>query len=433
MTVSRVGTLLVATLVATSTAHAQVEKVAIDPHWRAFLGCWASSAVGSTGPTVCLVPTASADRIEMISIANDSIISRVPITTSGERTAVTRDGCTGWESGRWSEDERRFFTRAEFSCGGGATQTASGIFAMSHSDAFTRIEGVKTKGATRVRAINFIWLDTVAVPSAIAARLPRFDALPAVGARIEAAATVSTADVVEATKQVDAQVVEAWLADRGQQFDVAAKDLRALRDAGVPPNVIDMVVAVSHPRVFAIATGGQAGARPAALDPRQTRSMDPTTRQAVLAEMRMMRLRSALSYGWGDFYYPSSGYYGLGYFSPFGYWGGINNWYGNNWYGGGYGGLGSGYFVGGGPYVIVPQGPSSSQPDRGRVVNGAGYTQGGGGSSGIARPTPSVSSGGYSSGSSGSSSSGASSSGSAGSTSGGASGGSSGRTAKPRP
>ncbi|MES3036048.1 MAG: hypothetical protein V4813_18735 [Gemmatimonadota bacterium] len=428
MTFPRLTSLVLGTLVATATAQAQTERVAIDPHWRAFLGCWQSWGAGSMGPVVCLVPTESAERIEMVSLVNDSIVSRSPIITSGERTPVTRDGCTGWESGRWSADERRFFTRAEFTCDGGATQTASGIFAMTHSDAFSRIEGVKTKGATRVRAINFSWIDTVAVPSAIASRLPRFDAVPAVGARIEAAAALTIADVVEATKQVDGDVAEAWLAERGQQFDVAAKDLRALRDAGVPTSVIDMVVAVSHPRVFAIAPGNQGGARPAALDPRRTRSMNMTTRDAVMAEMRMMRLRSALSYGWGDFYDPYSGYYGRGYFSPFGSWGGINNWYGNNWYGNNwYGGGNGGGLYSNGPYVIVPQQPSSPSRTTGSVVNGSGYTQSGGSSSGIARPTPSVSSDGYSGGSS--SGGGASSGGSAG----GASGGGGGRTAKPRP
>ena len=433
MTLLRVRTLIIGALIGATTAQAQTERVAIDPHWRAFLGCWASSAAGSVGPVVCLVPTASADRIEMISVVNDSIISRVPITASGARTEVTRDGCTGWESGRWSDDDRRFFTRAEFRCDGGATQTASGIFAMTHSDAFTRIEGVKTKGATRVRAINFVWLDTVAVPPAIAARLPRFDAIPAVGARIEAAATVGTADVVEASKQVDGEVVEAWLADRGQPFGVAAKDLRALRDAGVPTGVIDMVVAISHPKVFSIASGGQAGGRPEAMGIRQPRSTD-ANREVMLAEMRMMRVRSALSYGWGDMFFPyygTSSLYGLGFFSPFagGYYGGINNWYGGRF--GGYGGFGNGIFVGNQPYVIVPQGPRPASADRARVVNGAGYSQNGAASSGIARPSPSVNSGGYSGGYSGGSGGGASSAGSAGSA--GAGGGDGGRTAKPRP
>ena len=427
MTIRRVHTLVIGTLLATAAAaaQAQTERVAIDPKWRAFLGCWASSAAGSAGPTVCLVPTASADRIEMISVANDSIIGRVAITASGARTEITRDGCTGWESGRWSADDRRFFTRAEFSCDGGATQSSTGIFAMSHADAFSRIEGVKTKGATRVRVINFIWRDTVPAPGAIASRLPRLDALPTVGAHIEAAATVTTADVIEATKQVDAAVVEAWLADRGQRFDVTVKDLRALRDAGVPTGVIDMVVAVSHPKVFAIAPGGQPGGRPAAMNTQSPRSMNAMALQSYMTDLRLMRLRSALSFGWGDLYFPYSGYsglYGAGFFSPFagGYYGGLNN-----WYGGGYGGYGNGIFVGNQPYVIVPQSPQSSQPDRGRVVNGAGYTQDGGSTSGIARPTATVNSGGYSSGS------GMSSGGSAGG--GAAGGGDGGRTAKPRP
>ena len=442
MTFSRTGACVAAALLSVSSLQAQTNVAHTDPRWQAFLGCWATFSGGSRGQTVCLLPTESADRIEMVSVLKDSILSRTMVTASARRTPVTRAGCTGWESGTWSQDDRRLFTRAEFSCGGGATQIATGIYSMTSGEVFARVEGVKTRGASRARVVNFVWTDTVRVPNELAARMPDFVGLHMSGARVEAAADLTTADVVEATKMVDASVTEAWLADRGQPFRLAARDLRALRDAGVPSDVVDMVVAVSHPRVFAVTPGAPPGSRLPELNARGRNGLGFAEREAFERELRMLRLRGAFAYGWGDMMMPlygSMNQWNGGFFSPF-YNGFFGNGIGNpNWYNSGFqngfglggvygGGIGGGTLFGTGPYVIVPARPV--QADAGRVVNGAGYSQNGGSvGDNIARPSPSVSSGGYSNG--GQSSGGSASGGTAG---GGApAGGGEQRTAKPRP
>ena len=446
MTFSRTGAFVAAALLSVSSLHAQANVARSDPRWHAFLGCWATFSGGGRGQTVCLLPTESLDRIEMVSVLKDSILSRTMVTASGQHISVTRDGCTGWESGTWSQDDRRLFTRAEFSCGGGATQVATGIYSMTSSEAFARVEGVKTKGASRARIVNFVRVDTVRVPNDLTARMPDFVGLHISGARVEAAADLTTADVVEATKTVDASVAEAWLADRGQPFAVTARDLRAMRDAGVPSDVIDMVVAVSHPRVFAVTPGAPPGSRLPELTARGRNGLGFAEREAYERELRLLRLRGAFAYGWGDLMMPlygsmnqwnggffspfSNGFYGTGIGYPYRYNGGFQNGYAG--YGGVYGGgIGGGAFIGNGPYVIVPARPVQADP--GRVVNGAGYSQNGGSAGdNVARPSPSVSpSGGYSNG--GASGGGSTSSGASGGSGGTPAGGGEQRTAKPRP
>ncbi len=439
MTAFRTGAVLAGVLLATSSLQAQSAGPRVDPRWRPFLGCWATFGAGTRGPTVCLLPTDAPERIEMVSVSSDSVLSRTIVTSNGVRTAVTRDGCSGWESGTWSDDDRRLFTRAEFSCGGGATQVATGVYSMTTPEAFARIEGVKTKGTARARVVNFVWVDTVRVPPAVASRLPDFTALRISGSRAEAASDLVLPDVIEATKTVESDVAEAWIANRGQPFAVSARNLRSLRDAGVPSTVIDMVVAVSHPKAFAVTPGLPPGASAQAFTPGNLSALSFSEREAYEREIRNLRMRGAFASGFGDPMFNMFGFnqWNNGFFSPF-QWNGFGNPY---FYNGGFfnpynvygnpgfgGGLGGGVIIGGGPYVIGPARPAQTDP--GRVINGSGYSAtSGSGGGGIARPTPSVSSGGYSGG--GSSSGGTSGGGSA--SSGGASGGGGERTAKPRP
>jgi hypothetical protein len=416
----------------------------IDERWRPFLGCWISSGAGMAGPMVCMVPTGQPATVEMLAVVRDSIISRTPITSSGARIAMTRDGCTGWESARWSADDRRLLTTAEFTCNGQGLQKSSGMYAMKQGDEFAHIEGVKTRGGTRVRIMNFLLQDdTSRIPHAIVGRLPQLGPMPQLAARLEAAAELTTADVAEAAEAVDAPVVEAWLADRGQAFALSAKDLMALHDLHTPENVIDMMVAVSNPDVFSLATNGKPAAR----------TREEWLRRRVGARggeiAGIGSYGTTYDYGWNPYipwglnsydpwfarnclvspYVGLSANYGCGSFygrfpaGPFGYGYGYGAGLGYG-YGNGYG-YGGGWIPGSSPIVIVPVSNLPPTPP-GIVQKGRGYTQGGGGSdpgrTGV--PSPSVGSGSGTGG--GSSSAGSSSAGSS-------SSGSEQRTAKPRP
>jgi hypothetical protein len=440
----RTAALVASAVFAATSLRAQATLTKVDSRWQPFLGCWETAAAGSRGPMVCLLPTNAKQRIELLTVSEDSIFSRTFVTATGARVPITRDGCTGWESASWSSDDRRLFTRAEFRCGSGASQAATGIYSMTDGENFSRIEGVKTASAERTRVVNFGVVRSVRMPPEIASRLPNLNGLPISVARMEAAATLTTADVVEASKAVESGVVEAWLGDRMQPFTIAARDLRALRDAGVTPGVIDMVVAVSHPKAFAIASARGPGSGNPDFAMRNRDALGSAERMAYERELRLLRMQSGFGLGWGDTMFPFDGmnrFNGGGFFSPFfggafngwngfgsPYWydGGFPNQFNNGFFGGG-GFLGGGQFIGGGPFVIVPSRPTETDP--GRVVRGSGYSQtrdsNGGGE---ARPTPSGSTGGNSNGvGSNSSTSSGGSANSGGSTGGGQ------RTAKPRP
>jgi hypothetical protein len=207
-----------------------------------------------------------------------------------------------------------------------------------------------------------------------------------ISARAAAAAPLAIDDVVEASRKVQADVLQAWLVERGEPFTLDAKRLIALADAGVPPGVIDLMVALSYPARFAINPAARQGERRAGAN--SSYQGGPATAIALMQPLCAISYLMA-SY---DYCYDS---YGRGY--RYGY--------GNGWYPNGY------------PIAIVFSPPSPPSPPRqhGSVVNGQGYSDGSSGT-GQAQPrSDEVSAGGYSPG--GSSSSGSSE----------------GRTAQPRP
>ena len=431
----------------------QSDSITIGEHWRAYLGCWSSSSAGVIGPMMCIVPTDTAEKVEMLVVVKDSVMSRVPVAASEVRVPLMRDGCTGWETARWSGDEHRLYTRGEFTCDGGAPQKSSGIYALTQEDAFSRIEGVTTKSGVRVRVVNHIRVGPAGVPLDVARLLLRANALPTLATRADAASPITFKDVSAALKEVDREVVEGWIADRGQRFALAPKSLRQLRADGVPTSVIDMMIAVSHPKVFTVQQGGppMVAEAPARAVTAQCSMYDTACAMRFANRVNPrydQRLDEAImlmyGYGYGSMYLP----YLRDYRDAFGYWmpygggyGGFNGYslgglYGstylgnNGFYGNGF--FNNGWTNVGTPFVIVPTQPAPSPAGRATVVNGLGYTQQGASGGDFARPSPDVNGSGYSNGS-GSSNGSSTGSGSAPSAGSGASTGGGDRTAKPRP
>jgi hypothetical protein len=299
---------------------------------------------------------------------------------------------------------------------------ADAHFAISSQGEWILVQGSTVGASATARVVRYQEAGLDLVPAAggvvddstavhLVAATPSLVARSIRGA---ASAAVRPEDVLEVARSVDGPVAEAWLNEIEQRFTVNAAQLVRLADAGMPPTMIDLMVALSHPQRFALKRTELARSDLGRRDPLSGSGGEFArldSRWDCGNEGRM------LSYGYyGDGCYPGySGLFGYGY----GY---------SSRYGYGYPGYFNGYYWGQQPIVVVERTPEISPP-RGRAVNGSGYTRGSsasGGSTARDHPyTPPPSS----SGSSGSSSSGSSSS--QGSTSGGSSGGSD-RTAKPR-
>jgi hypothetical protein len=396
-----------------AAAPLSAEGVAPDPHWLPWLGCWQAVAPGggasfSGAPSseVCVVPTTSPSAVEVLTISNGAVTSRDRIDASGAAQPSSEEGCTGTERVQWSEDGHRLYRTTEQRCTGGIQRNVSGVLAILPTGEWLNAQGVTVGGNTRVHVLRYEPVTDLTGLPAEAARALDGQKLAVEVARSTASVTPTSADIAEASRHLDSDVVGAWLIERGESFTMDAGRLVELANAGVPDDVIDLMVALSYPHKFAInqATGASE-IRP-----------DDNGRDSGRRALRP----------WG-YYDPMWGYdpYGYGY-GPYRY--GYGAGYGWGW--GGYNGYYGGYY--GSPVVVVRPGNDNEDNSRGtaRAVKGRGYTRDGSSRSTGSSSRPS------STRSSGSDRSGSSSSGSArssgGSSSSGSSGSSTGRTAKPR-
>jgi hypothetical protein len=395
-----------------------------DPRLSPWVGCWTAieeispRPAGRLGTQVCFIPSSAHAGLDVVVIANGRVARQETLHPVARREPKSSEGCPGWEWASFSSDDRRLYVRSEFACGAAAVR-GSGIYAFTGAGDLLEVRGAAVGANASVRAAHYrptgltlVRREGEAVPDSMPYSVVPARRLAAQVEREAIGVPVSPDAVLDAVRNSDGNVVEAWLTELGQGFALSGRELTRLADAGLPPSVMDLMVALSYPKVFAVQR------RPAGVE---------LTTVASAPRGEGSRVSAGRRYGstWdcGSRYYLPSlyAYYDdpcfYGYPGTFGY-GSYGAW-GGRWYSGGYY---SGYYWGPRPIVIVN---ADNQPSRvqGQAVKGQGYTRRGG-ASGVSTSRSGSSGSTSSSGSSGSSSGTTSSS--SGSTGGG-------RTAKPRP
>jgi hypothetical protein len=295
------------------------------------------------------------------------------LDTEGRIISPSRTGCTGSEVA--SPVGNRIEVRGSFDCGG-LRRVSNAVFERNASGQWIRVD--KT--------------------------LP---ALSTQTARLAAGSPVRSDAVIELVKHVDHAVVETWLADRDQRFDLDGRALVALSKAGVPPRIIDVLVALDNPGKLVVRPRSQAVAVDANRGNRGTGAGGGGYAMSGGFIDPWLNPWDPYGFRWR---------YGLGY-DPYLYNVGLG--YGLGGWGGGYG---RGYPYGNGPVIVIPQGVAREQA---RAVLGSGYTRGGGSDRAPTGYQPSASGSSTSTGRSSSAQTGSGTSGSSGGSSGG-------RTAKAR-
>jgi hypothetical protein len=385
-----------------------------DARWQAWLGCWTptSTLIRSVGKApasaVCVVPGSSASSVDILSVSNGKVIDSTHVDTDGQQNAISKEGCTGWQSAKWSPSARRVYLKSEFTCTGALATHVSAIYAMAGAGEWIDVQAVRVDKNVGVHAIRYREAaDPGALPAEISQKLQE-RSLSKMAAVLAVSEAPSIRDIEEASHELDPSVVSTWLVEIDKVTiqkpePVNARQLEQLADAGVPSSVIDVMVGLSYPKVLAVnpvnyaqvarqgsdsasSWYGQYGSAEAYLPARSILGFDRFGYPIYSSDAALMNDCMAFGYGlynlgWSSPYsqfncgYGYSPYYmGLGGYPFFG---------GYPAYGGYYGG---GYY---GVPVVVPRGsgtPPVGAPSHGRVVNGHGYSQGANGSSGTAAP-----------------------------------------------
>lgn len=294
--------------------------------WEPWIGCWdripRESDATLNSARLCVLPSQSPNAVDLVSVVGDSVTGREHLDATAAPRRVQQGDCEGTESVHATGT--RVYRRTSLTCGS-RKRLVNTLMAINSHGEWLDVRGVAVGSNVGVQPSRYrATSPSIALPPEVAAALRgRPQGMSA--ARIAASGPVELDDVVEASRYLEVGVLQTWLAERGEGFDLDARQLLALQKAGVSTEVIDVMVALSYPDQFAL---------------------DRTRVGEGAPDMRVADM-----YGGG--YY--DGPYG---YDPYGY-----------GYGYGYGG----WYSGRRPIVVVPRGSGSSDEPHGQVVKGRGY------------------------------------------------------------
>lgn len=408
------GTLAFAALSLAAATPAAAQNAQTDGRWQAWLGCWSPAGtlvrvVGNTGPTsvVCVVPSSPSSAVDVVTLSRGKIIDRTHVDTDGQPHQLSKEGCTGWQSAKWSPNARRVYLKSELNCNGAPSTHVSAVYAMAGYGEWIDAQGMRVDKNTNVHAVRYREAaDPGVLPEEITGKLQSHTMAHA-ASLVAVTTQPSLADVEEAAHELDPAVLSTWLVEADKlnlqmPARLNAKQLTELADHGVPSSVIDVMVGLSYPEEFAVNTSGTVVARQNSdsVDDRYSRLATMSSLNPLLGFDRfghpIYASESALMYGcspwlmgpyngWNlydsmygcnQFGYGYNGYANSFGYGQFPYFGG----YFGPYYGGYYGGYNGGYY-GTGP-VVTPKGTDT----HGHIVNGKGYTTGGSSSGSTANP-----------------------------------------------
>ena len=237
----------------------QAQTATSDTRWQAWFGCWQPSdvsALSGTKPSgICVSPTNASSAVEVATVQDGVVTARDTIDASGVARSVDKQGCVGTQTGQWSADNRRVFVHSALTCAGGLGRTGNAIIAMTPYGDWMNIQTLTVGKTTGVRAVHYrdansLNLAPPEIAKAISGRQLAINA-----ARTDAGASLDVPAVQEALVRTDTTAVQSWIVERGTKFNLSARQLVALADAGIPSSVTDVMIGVSYPDHFALKAG----------------------------------------------------------------------------------------------------------------------------------------------------------------------------------
>jgi hypothetical protein len=380
-----------------------------DARLMPFLGCWRATEVGAPSPGLrltCVVPASNASAVRVLDIDGDAVSERMVLDISGATQRRQDGGCDVEASGRLAADGPRAYVSQGVTCGG-RTMRGTAVFDLLSATSFIEVRALQKADGAVPSEPRVTQYDALATPNLSDAARAAVGDIAALTPRQRElyVSPVTLPQIAEVSSAVNEPVARGWLTLRGSNATVAvtAKSLRQLRDAGVPGSVTDVLVALAYPRVFRLASSGEAEqTNPDSLEQRMRRD------RARMAAAWCMGGPMMCPWQWDPFFANSMWGMPWGNVGYGGWWNGFgagwgpfgNGWVGNGWNGWagwGWGGRFNGGFV---PiYVGNQPPPSTATVDRRR-----GYSSGNQSGGGTASGGSVSASGGASRGSSGSSS-----------------------------
>ena len=336
-----------------AAAYADTRSAAdVDSRWLPWIGSWrlvsetVNTADEKQGGDFILKISPGDDRnaVKMEAFQGKAVLFEDTIVTNGLSQPLKDKKCSGWYQYSWSETGKRLLFESKSSCPEGPPQNISGLSIINEYGEWLDIQLLQRQDD---RVITLRRYTPVPDSAKDSGQYRTGEIRPG---RVSAGTGFSIDEVVELSRKVAPEVLEAAMVEYYEPFPIDSKTLVYLTDSGVPSHIVDLMVALSYPEKFSVE--------------RQTVSIVPRDDSA----------RSE-----GDVYYVNPPYGGYYIFDPYFPWYWSPYTYSLYW-GGGWG-VWSGYY----PYYY-PGGISRDRSGSGRLVAGRGYTRINPGGSSIAKP-----------------------------------------------
>jgi hypothetical protein len=316
-------------------AFAGQNDAAVDARWLPWIGCWRPADVRSPDRDVqiCVVP-AGASGARMLTLAGEQTVIDETFVADGVAHDAGEAGCRGTRTSEWSDGGARLFSSAELACEGQPARKVSGLSFIAVGGHWVDIQAVSTGARETVRVRRYA--RTAELPPDGSLLAPELAARAARSWQEVAAAALTVNDVIEMSRKISPNAIEAAIVEMQSTFPLNSRTLLALDDAGVSEGVIDLMVAQTFPRQFQIRRRGGSS------------SVGGTVFGGFPG--------SGFQDAWMGFdpYYAFYSPFGLSYWRYFDY----------------------DYGFGSSVIVVQPGGTAGPEPSagHGRVVNGSGYT-----------------------------------------------------------
>jgi uncharacterized membrane protein YgcG len=220
--------------------------------WSPWLGCWdrisqetlesltpAGAAaeidtITRSAPRVCVASRTDGGVTITTSVGDQAPVEQV-LVPDGVARPVSQNGCQGTERTEWSSSGRRLYSIAEITCGDGQVRTVSGLALLTNTDEWLDIRSFQVDEWPTTRVTRYGRAEKSIDRPLSSANSP-----------------LTVNEIKEASSKVTSSVLEAAIAETNPRLPVNGKTLVDLADASVPPQVIDVIVALAYPEKFLV-------------------------------------------------------------------------------------------------------------------------------------------------------------------------------------
>ena len=226
----------------------------IDSRWLPWLGSWrlvpdpATTRQEKQGGdyVVSVRPGENRDSVAMKALQGKTVFFDDAITANGSARAFGEKECSGWYRYSWSKTGKRLLFEGKSSCPGEQPQEISGLWIINEYGEWLDIQFLQRQDDRIITLRRY---------SPITEDSRDFAKYPASGirsSRVSAGTAISMNEVVELSHEVAPEILEAALVEYHEPFPINSKTLVYLSDAGVSPQVVDLMVALSFPEKFTV-------------------------------------------------------------------------------------------------------------------------------------------------------------------------------------